>query len=139
MERADQDSPFFEPIESYSAPDAWTSTPADALGPVQYFSDPYVAPANVSNPDQYFSDPYVTPSGGVGGLTTGLQLQPGQRYTPGRGVFGNYLGGSLSTYPGRGSYGGSSLISYIGPSVSARPAFNYNFRRRRLRDYLFNR
>ena len=107
---------------------------------------------------QYFSDPYVNSDSSVGGksapvqapLTTGLQLLPGQSYKPGalnqsvlaRDTGATFLGSRGGYAPGYqtvnrgGGYPGryNSQVSYVGPTVSARPRFNVDLRRYRLRD-----
>jgi len=111
-----------------STPDATYESPV--YQPATVWSPPYVPP--------YQGGPVDQPVADTTNPDIPIAITAGPSYAP-RGVFGNYFGGGSPTYPARGGFGGNSLISYIGPSVSARPAFNVNLRGRRLRDYIFNR
>lgn len=117
---AEPDIPYYESPLPYESPVATPSSPSAATGGAQYFSDPY-----------------VNPSGGVSGLASHpassiLTTDTGR-------TFGNYMTSLPPQARGYGRSPSGAGISYIGPSVSARPAFNVKLKGKRLRDLLFNR
>ena len=132
MERANLETfDYYSPIEY------------DTGGGQQFFPSPPPPPigGEGTGGEEFFPLPYISPQTGQPVLSTGLQLQPGQSYKPGQSsdkrVFFNYP--NAPTFS-RGSYPSSrqSDVSYLGPTVSARPAFNINLRGLRVRD-VFNR
>jgi len=105
--------------------------------------------------DSYQSPPFVPPPPGPAptvrqDTSYGLPFIPGPPVSAAQaaartltvaatasGPFGGFLGGYAPSML-RGARPRGATISYIGPTVSARPRFNVDFRKRRLRD-LFSR